>query len=159
MTQQAAEVHELLLARGETVATAESLTGGLVGAALTSTPGSSATYRGGLIVYATDLKSQLAGVSLPLLENRGAVDPDVARALAVGARDRLGASWGLGLTGVAGPDPQDGRPVGTVFVALAGPGGALKEWSLALSGDRAAIRAGAVEAAVGHLRDSLATGE
>jgi nicotinamide-nucleotide amidase len=155
----AAEVHGLLLARGETVATAESLTAGLVGAALTMTPGSSSTYRGGVIVYATDLKSSLAGVSLELLEQRGAVAPDVAAALALGVRERLGATWGLGLTGVAGPDPQDGQPVGTLFVGLAGPQGAVEVTSEALDGDRTEIRSAAVEVALRVLRDRLADPE
>jgi nicotinamide-nucleotide amidase len=155
----AAHVHLLLLARGETVGTAESLTAGLVGAELTSVAGASATYRGGVIVYATDLKAELAGVSEALLDDRGAVDPDVAAELAVGARERTGATWGLGLTGVAGPDPQDGKPVGTVFVALSVAGCAPEVRSLVLSGDRAAIRTGAVVAALSLLRDSLAAAE
>jgi nicotinamide-nucleotide amidase len=159
MKRLAAEVHGLLLARGETVATAESITAGLVGGALTTTPGSSSTYRGGVIVYATDLKASLVGVSLALLQERGAVDPDVATALAVGVRDRLGATWGLGLTGVAGPDPQDGRSVGTLFVGLAGPDGAPQVRSEVLDGDRAAIRTGAVEVALRLLRDRLADPE
>jgi nicotinamide-nucleotide amidase len=149
------QIHELLLARGETVATAESLTAGLVGAALTSVAGSSATYRGGLIVYATDLKSQLGGVSAELLAERGAVDPDVAAALAAGVRDRLGATWGLGLTGVAGPDPQDGVTPGTVFVGLAGPQGEPKVLSLLLSGDRGEVRSAAVEAALQVVHDTV----
>jgi nicotinamide-nucleotide amidase len=159
MNLLAAEVHERLLARGETVATAESLTAGLVGGALTTTPGSSSTYRGGVIVYATDLKASLAGVPLALLEERGAVDPDVAAALAVGVRDRLGASWGLGLTGVAGPEPQDGQPVGTLFVGLAGPDGAPQVTSELLVGDRAAIRSAAVVVALRVLCDRLAERE
>jgi nicotinamide-nucleotide amidase len=158
MTDLAVQVHERLLARGETVATAESLTAGLVGAELTRTPGSSATYRGGLIVYATDLKTSLAGVSHDLLAERGAVDPDVAAALAAGARDRLGASWGLGLTGVAGPDPQDGVAVGTLFVGLAAPPalGADQVMSQLLTGDRAAIRAASVDVALALLAAALA---
>ena len=100
------------------MAVAESLTGGLVVGALTETPGASATVRGGLVVYATDLKATLAGVDADLLAERGAVDPDVAAALARGARERLDATIGLGVTGVAGPDPQDDQPVGTVFVAV-----------------------------------------
>ena len=151
----AVEIHQQLLARGETVATAESLTAGLVGAALTSVPGASATYRGGVIVYATDLKTELLGVPADLLARRGAVDPDVARALATGVRTRLGASWGLGLTGVAGPDPQDGCPVGTVFVGIAGPNRDPALASLQLPGDRAQIRAASVDAALQLLRDSL----
>jgi nicotinamide-nucleotide amidase len=159
MNPLAAQVHELLLARGETVATAESLTAGLVGAALTSTPGASSTYRGGLIVYATDLKASLAGVPLVLLEERGAVDPEVAAALASGARDRLIATWGLGLTGVAGPDSQDGKPVGTLYVALAGPDGVPEVTSVVLAGDRQMVRSGAVEVALTVLRDRLADPE
>jgi nicotinamide-nucleotide amidase len=148
-------VHEALLSRGETVATAESLTAGLVGAALTTTPGSSATYRGGLIVYATDLKASLAGVSPELLHARGAVDPDVAAALATGARERIGATWGLGLTGVAGPDPQDGHAVGTVFVGVAGPLEPPLVAELMLSGERRAVRLSAVENALTLLLDRL----
>src|SRR5690606_17574795 len=109
--------------RGQTVATAESLTAGLLCAVLTEVPGASAVVRGGLVVYATDLKAGLAGVDRQLLAERGAVDPEVARQLAAGARERCGADWGVGLTGVAGPDPQDGVAPGTVHTGLAGPGG------------------------------------
>jgi len=111
-----------LTARRFTVATAESLTGGLLAAVLTEIPGSSAVVRGGLVVYATELKHQLAGVDADLLAIRGPVDAQVAAALADGARRRCGASVGIGLTGVAGPDPQDGVPVGTWFCAVSGPG-------------------------------------
>jgi nicotinamide-nucleotide amidase len=151
----AAVVHGELLRRGETVATAESLTAGLVGAELTTTPGASATYRGGLIVYASDLKTRLAGVPDRLLARRGAVDPEVATILAAAARDRLDATWGLGLTGVAGPDPQDGVAAGVVFVAVAGPGQASDVVRLSLSGDRGEVRAGAVEAALQLLYDAV----
>jgi PncC family amidohydrolase len=118
---RAAHVHASLSELDATVAVAESLTGGLLCAALTETPGASTTMRGGLVVYATDLKRTLAGVSAHLLTERGAVDPDVALALARGARTRLAATFGVGVTGVAGPDPQDGKPVGTVFAAVSGP--------------------------------------
>lgn len=114
-----------LAAAEMTVACAESLTGGLLAALLTEVPGSSAVVRGGLVVYATDLKHTLAGVDRVLLDERGPVDPDVAIALARGVRTACGAAIGIGLTGVAGPDQQDGVAVGTWFVALAGapPGG------------------------------------
>ena len=127
--QALAELIARLSRRGLTVATAESLTGGLLAAVLTETPGSSAVVRGGLVVYATDLKHTLAGVDPHLLAARGPVDPAVAVELARGARDRCGASIGVGLTGVAGPDPQDGTPVGTWFCAVAGPGDHLDERS------------------------------
>lgn len=151
-----APLHADLRELGATVAVAESLTGGLLTAALTDTPGASVTVRGGLVVYATPLKASLAGVPAPLLEERGAVDPDVALALARGVRSRLGATYGLGVTGVAGPDPQDGRDVGTVFLALAGPEDETVA-ERALSGDRAEIRAGAVRAALDVLKRECAS--
>jgi nicotinamide-nucleotide amidase len=145
-----------LAGRGETVAAAESLTAGLLLAALTEVPGSSAVVRGGFVVYGTDLKATLAGVPAALLAERGPVDPDVAEALAEGARSRCGASIGVGLTGVAGPGPQDGVAAGTVYVALASPRG--RQVSLLrATGTRAEVRAAAVEMAVGLLEDDLAT--
>lgn len=148
-------VHAELLARGQTVAVAESLTGGAVGAALTTVPGVSATFRGAVVAYATELKSSLLGVDAALLEEAGAVHPDVAAQMALGVRERLGATFGLATTGVAGPDPQDGRPTGEVHVAVAGPGG-VRRRSLLLPGDRAAVRAAAVDAALELLRAVLA---
>ncbi|WP_205843655.1 CinA family protein [Nakamurella deserti] len=134
-------------AAGRTVATAESLTGGLIAAVLTAVPGASAVVRGGLVVYATDLKHTLAGVDRTLLAEVGAVDPEVARQLATGARERCGAALGVGVTGVAGPDPQDGTAVGTVFVCVDAADG---RWESAarFEGDRAAIRAASVRRAL-----------
>lgn len=120
-TRQVGQLVARLADREWTVAAAESLTGGLLTALLTEIPGSSAVVRGGVVVYATELKHTLAGVDADLLARHGAVHPEVAAALAVGARQVCGAVLGLGLTGVAGPDPQDGRAPGTYFVALAGP--------------------------------------
>ena len=146
----AEQVHGRLQQLGATVAVAESLTGGLLTAALTETAGASATVRGGLVVYATDLKASLAGVDADLLARRGPVDPAVAAQLATGARHRLAATYGLGVTGVAGPDPQGGRAVGTVFAAVSGPGGVTgAAWSLA--GGRDEIRAEAVRRSIGLL--------
>jgi nicotinamide-nucleotide amidase len=149
-----AELHRRLRERGATVAVAESLTGGLVCAALTAVAGSSATVRGGLVVYATDLKAELAGVDAGLLAERGAVDPEVAAALARGARERLGATFGIGVTGVAGPDGQDGQPVGTVHAAVAGPDD-LRLRSARLDGDRSEVRAGAVRLCLRLLSEAL----
>jgi nicotinamide-nucleotide amidase len=147
-------VVDALRARNETVATAESLTAGLVCATLTGVPGASAVVRGGLVVYATALKTALAGVDRRVLDRHGAVHPLVAEQLAAGARDRCQASWGIGLTGVAGPDPQDGMPPGTVHVGLAGAGGATVH-TLALTGDRHAVRAASVAAALELLRGRI----
>jgi nicotinamide-nucleotide amidase len=147
----------VLKARGETLATAESLTGGMVGAALTDVAGVSAVYRGGVVVYATDLKAKLAGVPQDLLDAVGPVHPDTAAALATGVRERLEATYGLATTGVAGPDPQAGVEAGTVYIAAAGPN-AVQVRKLQLSGDRSAVREATVEAAL-ELVASLVTEE
>ena len=143
-------LHRALLARGETVAAAESLTAGLFCATLASVPGASATLRGGLVVYATELKSALAGVPADLLAAHGPVSPETAAALADGVRGRCAASWGIGLTGVAGPDPVDGHGPGRVYVGLSGHD-RTDVVDLDLPGDRAAVRTGAVAAAMHHL--------
>jgi nicotinamide-nucleotide amidase len=143
----AAQVVARLAAGGRTLAVAESLTGGLLAARVVDVPGASAVLRGGVVAYATDLKHRLLGVDPDLLADRGAVDQDVAEQMAAGVRDRLGADWGLATTGVAGPDAQDGKLPGTVYVAVAGPGSA-RARGLRLTGVRAEIRAGTVDAAL-----------
>lgn len=140
-----------------TLATAESLTGGLVGGAITAVPGASAVYRGGVVAYATDLKNQLLGVDAGLLARAGAVDPEVARSMASGARTRLGADVGLATTGVAGPSPQDGTAPGTVWVGVATRS---SSWAVDAScapvGDRTSVRQSAVLAALRELTLHLA---
>jgi nicotinamide-nucleotide amidase len=143
-----------LRAAGATVAVAESLTAGLLGAALTELPGSSAVFRGGLQVYATDLKAQLAGVPEAVLAEHGAVSAHTARALAAGVRERLDATWGVGVTGVAGPGEQEGKPAGTVHLAVAGPDG-VRSTAVRLPGDRTRVRLLAVTAALDLLRRQL----
>jgi nicotinamide-nucleotide amidase len=143
----AGQVVGLLEARGQTVGTAESLTGGLVAAAITTVPGASAVLRGAVVAYATDLKASLLGVPAALLARRGAVDPEVAAAMAAGAREILGVTFGVATTGVAGPDPSDGKPVGTVHVAVCGPD-ARAHRELSLTGGRAEIRAATVRHAL-----------
>lgn len=143
----AREVVGALVAAGRTVATAESLTGGLVCAALTSVPGSSAVVRGSVVAYATELKHAVLGVDADLLAAGGAVQAEVARQMAAGVRRVLRADVGIATTGVAGPEPQDGRPVGTVFVAVAAAGRVVVR-ELALTGDRAAIRGSTVAEAL-----------
>jgi nicotinamide-nucleotide amidase len=140
--------------RGQSLAVAESLTGGLLAATIVDVPGASAVFRGAVVAYATDLKARLLGVPAGLLADRGPVDADVARALADGVRERCLADWGLATTGVAGPEPQDGRPVGLVYVAVVGPG-VSEVRRLTLAGDRAAIRAGSVAAVLALLLDRL----
>lgn len=143
----AADVVHRLVAAGLTVGTAESLTGGLVCAALTGVPGASAVVRGGVVAYASDVKAGVLGVDEGLLEREGAVCAPVASALAEGVRRLLPSAVGVATTGVAGPDPADGREVGTVFVAASGPWGILVEQH-ALTGDRQRIRAASVHAAL-----------
>jgi nicotinamide-nucleotide amidase len=152
----ASQALAMLAERGQTVAVAESLTGGLVAAELTAVPGASRAFRGSVTAYATDVKREVLGVDAALLAERGAVDAEVARQLARGVRDRLRADWGLATTGVAGPQPQDGRRVGTVYVAVSPPGtGGVVAQRLRLPGDRAAIRAGSVRAVLALLRNEL----
>jgi len=144
----------VLTARGESVAVAESLTGGLVAGALTSVPGASVVFRGGIVAYATELKVALLGVPADLLARRGPVDPEVAAAMAAGVRARLGASYGLSTTGVAGPGPADGRPAGIVFVAIDGPAGRSGR-GLELSGDRQEVRNETVRSVLSLLAGAL----
>lgn len=133
------QVAELLA--GRTIATAESCTGGLLAARLTERPGSSAYVRGGLVVYANEVKVALAGVDSGVIERVGAVSVEVAEALADGARGRLGAEVGVGVTGVAGPGGgTEGKPVGLVCVSVAGPDGARLTRSVHLPGGRTDVR-------------------
>ncbi|MFF2370361.1 CinA family protein [Agromyces sp. NPDC058110] len=148
----AAELIALLVARGLTIAVAESLTGGLVVAELTRIPGASAVVRGGVVAYATPVKHSVLGVSAALLEQEGAVHPEVARTMADGVRralavDGVPAAIGVSTTGVAGPDPQDGRPPGVVFVGVA-IAERVEAFELDLHGDRDEIRRATVEAAI-----------
>ncbi|GAT09872.1 competence protein [Mycolicibacterium novocastrense] len=143
-----------LTVRGQTVATAESLTAGLLAATLAGVPGASAVLRGGLVTYVEDTKILLAGVTREVLDEVGPVAAPTARALAVGARQRCEATWGVGLTGVAGPEPHGGHPVGTVFLGIAGPV-ETDVVELRLDGSRWEIRLAAVREAVVRLRSVL----
>jgi nicotinamide-nucleotide amidase len=107
------------------------------------TPGASLVLLGGVVAYAPRVKVALLGVPAELIDRVGTVHPDVAIAMAEGVRARLGATWGLSTTGVAGPGPAEGKPAGTVHVAVAGPSGTATR-ALELKGDRAAVRSGAV---------------
>jgi len=140
---------------GLTLATAESCTGGLVAARLTSVPGSSDVFRGGIVAYANDVKAAQAAVPEELLERYSAVSAEVAQALAAGARERLGADVGIGVTGVAGPGggtPE--KPVGTVYLHAEGPRGRGLARQLDLPGDRPAVRGRATAASL-HLARAL----
>lgn len=137
------------------VATAESLTGGQLATRFTDSPGASTYYRGGVVTYATDLKTSFLGVPESVIEEHGVVSADCAREMATRVRDLGGATYGLATTGVAGPDEQEGKPVGTVFVAVAGPGGVVVR-PLALAGSRADIQRETCDAVLGLLTEQLA---
>ncbi len=151
-----AHVLALLRARGLTVATAESCTGGLVAARLTGVPGASEAFVGGVVAYSNEVKASELGVPEALLEQYGAVSPEVAAAMAQGARERLGADVAVSVTGIAGPDggtPE--KPVGLVYLHAEGPdGGRGREFSF--PGDRASIRARSTVGAL-HLVRRLLT--
>ncbi len=153
----ASTVIAALIARGASVATAESLTGGLVCAALTSVPGSSAVVRGGIVAYSVAVKADVLGVDGDLLERQGAVDPAVAVQMAAGARRVLDSDYAVATTGSAGPDPDPGGPVtgpippGRGFVAVAGPGVEVVAGFACEGQDRAGVRRHAVDAALALL--------
>jgi PncC family amidohydrolase len=132
---------------GATVATAESLTGGRLAARLTEVPGSSAAYVGGVVSYATEVKVKVLGVPPEVVDQYGVVSAECAEEMASGVRSLLGATFALSTTGVAGPDRQEGKPVGTVYVALAGPAG-VETLDLDLDGDRDDIQRATVAAAI-----------
>lgn len=150
----AARVLETLAGRGQTLATAESLTGGLLAARLTDVPGASRSFVGGVVSYATRVKESVLGVPPEVVQEHGVVSEECALAMARGVRDRLDATWGLATTGVAGPDQQEGRAVGTVWVAIAGSGEGTARL-LALGGDRLAIRQATCDAVLELLAREL----
>jgi nicotinamide-nucleotide amidase len=144
-----------LTVRKQSIATAESLTAGLLAATLAGVPGASEVLRGGLVTYTEHTKISLAGVAPQILDEVGPVAIPTARALAVGARQRCESTWGVGLTGVAGPEPHGGHDVGTVFLGLAGPVDT-EVVELHLSGTRWDIRLAAVRQSISRLRALVA---
>ncbi len=146
--------HDLLEMRDETVAAAESLTGGRLSVLLTEVPGSSSTFVGGVVTYATTMKVEVLGVSEDIVETYGVVSAECAIAMARGVRALTGATYGVSTTGVAGPAEQEGKPPGTVFVGVAGPNG-VSAVSLELVGDRAKITQRTCEEALSTLVDAL----
>ncbi|WGL50939.1 CinA family protein [Nocardioides sp. BP30] len=150
----ATRVFLALRAAGETLATAESLTGGQLAALVTDVPGVSDTYLGGVVSYATELKISLLGVSAELVEEHGVVSGPCAEAMATGVRGLTGSTWALATTGVAGPTAQEGKPVGTVYVGIAGPG-RVEAIELSLDGDRPTIQEQTCERALAALDSAL----
>ena len=152
----AAEVLAAIARRGWTLGTAESLTGGLLAATVVEVPGASLVFAGSVVAYDPAVKISLLGVDPALVDRVGTVDEQVATQMAQGARRALGVDLALATTGVAGPGPSEGHPAGTVWLACASPSG-LRTRRLALTGERPAVRAGAVQAALDLARDALLT--
>lgn len=148
-----------LTARGWTIGVAESLTGGALSAEIVTVPGASATLLGGVVAYATPVKASLLGVDAALLAEHGPVHPEVAIQMATGVREAVQvdgrrADVGIATTGIAGPDSPDGQPVGTVHIGVATPDGA-RAYGFRFDGDRAAVRAASVRAAVAAVLTAL----
>ena len=154
MTDLGERVHLLLRAEGSTLSTAESLTGGRLAVRFTDVPGVSETFLGGAVTYATPLKISMLGVGEEIVEQHGVVSAACAEAMASGVRAITGATYGLSTTGVAGPDDQEGKPAGTVYVGLAGPGFVTSQL-LELDGDRTEIQEATCEAVLAALEVRL----
>jgi nicotinamide-nucleotide amidase len=150
----AADAVAALTERGQSLATAESLTGGLVSARIVDVPGASVVFRGGIVAYSADAKVDQLRVPPELIDAVGTVHPDVALAMAEGIRKVFGASYGLATTGVAGPGAHQGHRAGTAFVAVAGPNGARVE-AVTASGDRSQVRNTAVDVVLSLLTATL----
>jgi nicotinamide-nucleotide amidase len=145
----AAIVGQLLVKRGETIATLESLTGGLLADELTNVSGASRYVQGGAITYSNDAKIRM-GVKPETIATHGAVSSETALEMAIAAKEKFGTTWGVSTTGVAGPDPSEGKPVGTLFIGIAGPDGA-EAYALPTAGDRRTIKERAALNALGQL--------
>ncbi len=145
---------DLLQEHGQTLATAESLTGGMLASMLTDVPGASRAFRGGVVAYASELKESVLGVPAHVVAEHGVVSAPCAAAMADGARRLLGATYAVATTGVAGPDLQEGRAAGTVYVAVSAPSGTTVR-ELHLTGHRDAVRRGACAVALDALAEVL----
>ena len=145
MTKASDVIHKL---QGKTLATAESLTGGGIGAMLTAVPGASAVYKGGIISYTNEIKQKLLGINPILLKNLGAVSAPISEAMALGARNALNADIAVSVTGLAGPGGDDrGNPVGLVFIGYADDK-RITSRRFIFAGDREEVRKQAVEEAL-----------
>lgn len=145
LEELAKSVGKTMTARDLTLATSESLTGGLLGAVITSIPGSSAYYLGGAVAYATAMKARLSGVERSILTSHGVVSEQTVTEMAIGIQRLTDADWAIAVSGVAGPDPQEGHPAGEVWICVVGPRvgameSAVQAHRYQFEGDRTAIR-------------------
>jgi nicotinamide-nucleotide amidase len=151
------QIVALLAQRNETVAVAESITAGGVGRSLTSVPGASKVFLGGIIAYTNEVKVNLLGINPEMIDQFTAVSEEVASAMADGARDKLGATWALATTGIAGPGDYQGIAEGTVWISIRGP--INESLRLHLDGGREAVRTGAISSAIGTFARILSSQE
>jgi nicotinamide-nucleotide amidase len=151
----ATSIIESLKARGETVSVAESLTGGGLGHALTQVPGASEVFIGGIIAYTSDVKVNFLGVPQSTIDEFTVVSEEVAIAMAEGARAKIGTTWAISTTGIAGPGDYMGIREGTVWIAIAGP--ISQTLQLTLDGGRDGVRQGAISSAIGNFARILST--
>jgi nicotinamide-nucleotide amidase len=147
-------VGAMLLDRRETLSSMESCTGGLLASVITDTPGAGDYFRGGIVTYWTDLKIE-SGVDAAVIEEFGVISQETAKAMARAVRENLRTDWGVGITGVAGPEPQEGKNPGTVHIGVAGPGGEVGVISMSMNQGRAAVKRRAVTTALLLLRRAL----
>lgn len=147
MRAHAKTIVALLTESNETVAVAESITAGGLGAAITHAPGASRVFLGGVLAYTNEVKINFLGVDAALIEEHTVVSEEVANAMADSAREKFGATWGIATTGIAGPGDYQGIPEGTVWVAIRGP--INQTIQLQLDGGREGIRTGAISSAIG----------
>jgi len=151
----ATTIIENLKARGETVSVAESLTGGGLGHALTQVPGASQVFLGGIIAYTADVKVNFLGVPRATIDQFTVVSEEVAVAMADGAREKIGTTWAISTTGIAGPGDYMGVREGTVWIAISGP--INQTLQLTLDGGRDGVRQGAISSAIGNFARILTT--
>ncbi|MEI6870514.1 MAG: CinA family protein [Actinomycetota bacterium] len=151
----ATTIIETLKARGETVSVAESLTGGGLGHALTQVPGASQVFLGGIIAYTADVKVNFLGVPRATIDQFTVVSEEVAVAMADGAREKIGTTWAISTTGIAGPGDYMGVREGTVWIAISGP--INQTLQLTLDGGRDGVRQGAISSAIGNFARILTT--
>lgn len=150
------EVGRALIARGETITSAESLTAGMFVSTLAGVSGISAVLPGAFVTYAAAAKTQLIGVPADMIATYGVVSAEVAKAMATGAKAALQTAWGISFTGVAGPDALEGHPAGTVFIGLASPDGSVVATEHHFAGDRQTVREASVAAGFAAIATKLA---